>query len=39
MEEQKVTNDVFECERNLAFEQVENRMHTIKAIFVATSGD
>ena len=39
MEEQKVTNDVFESERNLAFEQVENRRHTIKAILVATLGD
>ena len=39
MGEQKVTNDVFESERNLAFEQVENRRHTIKAILVATLGD
>jgi ornithine carbamoyltransferase len=35
----EVTNDVFESERNLAFEQAENRMHTIKAILVATLGD
>jgi ornithine carbamoyltransferase len=34
-----VTNDVFESEYNLAFEQAENRMHTIKAILVATLGD
>ncbi len=32
-------NDVFESEYNLAFEQAENRMHTIKAILVATLGD
>jgi ornithine carbamoyltransferase len=35
----EVTNDVFESELNLAFEQAENRMHTIKAILVATLGD
>jgi ornithine carbamoyltransferase len=35
----EVTNDVFESEYNLAFEQAENRMHTIKAIMVATLGD
>jgi ornithine carbamoyltransferase len=35
----EVTNDVFESEWNLAFEQAENRMHTIKALLVATLGD
>ena len=35
----EVTNEVFESEYNLAFEQAENRMHTIKAILVATLGD
>ena len=35
----EVTNDVFESEQNIAFEQAENRMHTIKAILVATLGD
>jgi ornithine carbamoyltransferase len=35
----EVTNDVFESDLNLAFEQAENRMHTIKAILVATLGD
>jgi ornithine carbamoyltransferase len=35
----EVTNDVFESEYNIAFEQAENRMHTIKAILVATMGD
>jgi ornithine carbamoyltransferase len=31
----EVTEDVFESPANLAFEQAENRMHTIKAILVA----
>ena len=35
----EVTNDVFESERNIAFEQAENRLHTIKAILVAMLGD
>src|SRR5262245_50615997 len=35
----EVTNAVFESDYNLAFEQAENRMHTIKAILVATLGD
>jgi len=35
----EVTNDVFESEANIAFEQAENRLHTIKAILVATLGD
>ncbi len=35
----EVTDDVFESENNLAFEQAENRMHTIKAILVAALGD
>jgi ornithine carbamoyltransferase len=35
----EVADDVFESERNVAFEQAENRMHTIKAILVATLGD
>jgi ornithine carbamoyltransferase len=35
----EVTNDVFESEANVAFEQAENRMHTIKALLVATLGD
>jgi len=34
-----VNNEVFESEWNIAFEQAENRMHTIKAILVATLGD
>jgi ornithine carbamoyltransferase len=35
----EVTNGVFESEANIAFEQAENRMHTIKALLVATLGD
>ena len=35
----EVTNEVFESEANVAFEQAENRLHTIKAILVATLGD
>jgi ornithine carbamoyltransferase len=35
----EVTNDVFESEANIAFDQAENRLHTIKAIMVATIGD
>jgi ornithine carbamoyltransferase len=35
----EVTNDVFESDRNIAFAQAENRLHTIKAIMVATIGD
>ena len=35
----EVTEEVFESEQNVAFEQAENRMHTIKAILVATLGE
>jgi ornithine carbamoyltransferase len=35
----EVTEEVFESPCNLAFEQAENRMHTIKAVLVATLGD
>jgi ornithine carbamoyltransferase len=35
----EVTDEVFESEANIAFEQAENRLHTIKAILVATLGD
>ena len=35
----EVTDDVFETERNVAFDQAENRMHTIKAVMVATLGE
>ncbi len=32
----EVTNDVFESEHSIVFDQAENRMHTIKAVMVAT---
>lgn len=32
----EVTEDVFESPMNIAFEQAENRMHTIKAVLVAS---
>ena len=32
----EVTDEVFESSANLAFEQAENRMHTIKALLVAS---
>ena len=35
----EVTEEVFESERSIVFAQAENRMHTIKAIMVATSVD
>ena len=35
----EVTNDVFESEASIVFDQAENRMHTIKAVMVATLGD
>jgi ornithine carbamoyltransferase len=35
----EVTEDVFESKHSVAFDQAENRMHTIKAVMVATLGD
>ena len=35
----EVTEDVFESPACIAFEQAENRMHTIKAILVSTLAD
>jgi ornithine carbamoyltransferase len=34
----EVTDEVFESERSIVFQQAENRMHTIKAVMVATIG-
>jgi len=34
----EVTEEVFESERSIVFDQAENRMHTIKAVMVATLG-
>jgi ornithine carbamoyltransferase len=35
----EVTDDIFESEHSIVFDQAENRMHTIKAVMVATLGD
>ena len=35
----EVTDEVFESENSIVFEEAENRMHSIKAIMVATLGD
>ncbi|MDC4233689.1 ornithine carbamoyltransferase [Actinomyces sp. B33] len=35
----EVTDEVFESEASIVFDQAENRMHTIKAVMVATLGD
>jgi ornithine carbamoyltransferase len=35
----EVTNEVFESERNVCFDQAENRLHSIKALLVATLGE
>jgi len=34
----EVTEEVFESEASVVFDQAENRMHTIKAVLVATLG-
>jgi ornithine carbamoyltransferase len=34
----EVTEDVFESPRSIVFDQAENRLHTIKAVMVATLG-
>ena len=34
----EVTDEVFESDRSIVFDQAENRLHTIKAIMVATLG-
>ncbi|MGO2322384.1 ornithine carbamoyltransferase [Vibrio casei] len=35
----EVTEEIFESDYSIVFDQAENRMHTIKAIMVATLGD
>src|SRR3990172_2040606 len=39
LESLEVSEEVFESELSIVFAQAENRMHTIKAIMVATLGD
>lgn len=35
----EVTDEVFESQHSIVFDQAENRVHTIKAVLVATLGD
>ena len=37
--EMEVTDEVFESPASIVFDQAENRMHTIKAVMVATLGE
>jgi ornithine carbamoyltransferase len=39
MDALEVTDEVFESEHSIVFDQAENRMHTIKAVLVATLAD
>ena len=34
----EVTDEVFESSQSIVFQEAENRMHTIKAVMVATLG-
>jgi ornithine carbamoyltransferase len=36
LNEMEVTDEVFESERSIVFQEAENRMHTIKAVMLAT---
>jgi ornithine carbamoyltransferase len=38
LEALEVTDEVFESDNSIVFDQAENRMHTIKAVMVATLG-
>jgi len=38
MDALEVTDEVFESRHAIVFDQAENRMHTIKAVLVATLG-
>ena len=37
--ELEVTDEVFESEQSKVFQEAENRMHTIKAVILATLGE
>jgi len=39
LEALEVTEDVFESKASIVFDQAENRLHSIKAVMVATLGD
>ena len=39
LEALEVTEEVFESPASIVFDQAENRLHTIKAVMVATAGD
>lgn len=39
LSEMEVTEEVFESKQSVVFREAENRMHTIKAVMVATLGD
>lgn len=38
MDAMEVTNEVFESKASIVFDQAENRLHTIKAVMIATLG-
>ena len=37
--ELEVTDEVFESGKSIVFDEAENRMHTIKAVMLATLGE
>lgn len=39
LDEMEVTDEVFESPRSIVFDEAENRMHTIKAVMLATLGE
>ena len=39
LEEMEVTDEVFRSRHSVVFDEAENRMHTIKAVMVATAGN
>jgi ornithine carbamoyltransferase len=39
LKEMEVTDEVFRSKHSIVFDEAENRMHTIKAVMVATIGD
>ena len=39
MEALEVTEEVFESPASIVFDEAENRLHTIKAVMVATLGE